>query len=318
MITKAYACYSNDEVTRLQSSSGGIYSLLAEKIIKEGGVVYAACYDDNLEVSHYRIDNLADIAKSRGSKYVTSHLGNTFYEIRELLNQGKKVLFVGTPCQCVGLLSFIDKGNINLVCVDFICHGIPGRVAWREYKKSLSKRGMELKSVNMRDKNSGWSKVNYSWKLESKTGQYIYQHNNQNPFMKGFIADLFLRPSCYHCRFKGIKRNTDFTLGDYWGVWDLEPDMDDNKGTSLLFVHTEKGMKLFVDITNQMAYKETEIEVAVERNKSVVKSSLMHQEYDRYHERIKNGEDFISIIEDLTKVTFIDLIKRKVKHILHM
>lgn len=318
MITKAYACYSKDEVTRLQSSSGGIYSLLAEKIIKEGGVVYAACYDEDLEVSHCRIDKLDDIAKSRGSKYVASHLGTTFCEIRELLNKGKKVLFVGTPCQCAGLLSFIDKGNDNLICVDFICHGIPGRTAWREYKKSLIKRGMELKSVNMRDKNSGWSKVNYSWKLESKTSQFIYQHNNHNPFMKGFIADLFLRPSCYQCRFKGIKRNTDFTLGDYWGVWDLEPDMDDNKGTSLLFVHTEKGMELFLEITNQIAYKETEINKAVERNKSVIKSALMHKGFDSYHKRIKNGEDFISIIEDMTKVTFIHRIKRKVKRILQI
>ena len=314
MNTTLYAAYNVNEKERMESSSGGIYSLIAEYVINHNGTVYAACYNEKLEVQHCRIDSVQNIVKSRGSKYVQSLLGDTYQRVYSDLNENRMVLFVGTPCQCAGLLKFLpEKFNYNLICVDFICHGVPSKKTWEEYKRSVEKKVGKINSVNMRNKSTGWSKCKYSWKINGGNREYI-QPQSENTYMRGFIANLYLRPSCYKCCFKGINRQTDITLGDFWGVWNLMPDMDDNKGTSLVFVHSEKGKRILEDLKGKMIIAEADIEEAIKINTSMIKSSTPNIKSVEFRKRMVAGEDFINVVQDLLKLPLQERLKNMFKN----
>lgn len=315
MKTVAFACYNLCEEERTISSSGGIYPLLARSVLKNAGVVYAACYDDNLNVVHKLIEGEDGIRESQGSKYVQSSLSGTFRNIISQMKVGRKVLFVGTPCQCAGLVSLVNEikaPRSNLYVVDFVCHGVPGGVVWNAYKGSLLRRGHKLVSVNMRDKSTGWTNGNYAWKETVDNGETIVTPRRQNLFMKGMLANLYLRPSCFSCAFKGIDRCTDITLGDYWGIWDHLPEMDDNRGTSLVFVHTDQGMRLFNGIKESIKVADANIEKAIKGNSCIVEATKYNKKREEFFERINNGEDFLKIVDDLTKTSILS----KTKHML--
>ena len=202
---KAYACYNKDEIERENSSSGGIFPLLARDVINNNGIVYAACYDEKLEVIHKRISDLDSIYYAQGSKYVSSRVSDAYRQVIMDLENGRAVLFVGTPCQCAGLdsfLKYLGKDRKQVILVDFVCHGVPSHIPWDSYKKSFSSKNGTLVSVNMRDKSSGWKNGNYSWKEVTDKGKVIVTPRKESPYLKGMIANLFLRPSCYECRSK--------------------------------------------------------------------------------------------------------------------
>ena len=188
-------------------------------------------------------------------------------------------------------------------------------MAWNQYKQSLGQKDKVLQSVNMRDKSSGWSKGNYSWMEIMEDGNTMITPRREVPFMKGMLANLYLRPSCHNCHFKGVERKTDLTLGDYWGVWVHDADMDDDMGTSLLFIHSDKGRDLFGEIENQIKLKQIEPDDAVQGNACIVRSSSRGNKRDEFFRRIGKGEDFISVVDDLTKETLIIRSKRAMKRI---
>lgn len=314
MITKAFACYNLIEEERSRSSSGGIYPLIAREMLCDGGVIFAACYDDNLDVVHRLIESEDGIHDSQGSKYVQSSLSKTFRSIISRLNDGGKVLFVGTPCQCAGLISLVNVTKTprsGLYVMDFVCHGVPGRAAWNGYKKSRSLGGNNITSINMRDKSTGWTNGDYAWKETMSNGEDVVTPRRKNPFMNGMLANLYLRPSCFDCGFKGIDRYTDITLGDYWGVWDHLPEMDDNKGTSIVLVHTEQGMQLFDRIKDSIKIADADIKRAVERNSCIVEATKYSKKREVFFERLNKGEDFITIVNDLTRTSLIGKVKNK-------
>lgn len=313
--SSCYACYSLDNEERYRSSSGGIYPLLARVMIKDSGVVFAACYDENLNVLHKRLESVSEISASQGSKYAPSKLVGIFSAVSEAA-RSQQVLFVGTPCQCAGLISYLESNQSkreNVTIVDFVCHGVPSKIAWEGYKKSVNNTLGVLKSVNMRDKSSGWSKGNYSWRETLEDGDTIITPRREAPFMKGMLANIYLRPSCYNCRFKGVDRKTDLTLGDYWGVWNHDPEMDDDMGTSLLFVHTNKGQEIFNKIQNNIQYKQIDIENAVQGNMCIISSTPYSNKRDIFFKRIRNNEDFVSVVNDMTRVTLTIRCKRLMK-----
>ncbi|MDE6501596.1 MAG: Coenzyme F420 hydrogenase/dehydrogenase, beta subunit C-terminal domain [Ruminococcus sp.] len=316
MGTVAYACYSKDKNERKLSSSGGIYPLIARYILKQNGIVYSACYDTNLDVRHYAVSNEQELRDSQGSKYVESTLGDTFRQIADTLKHQRKTLFVGTPCQCAGLIQYLTLVSCpmdNLIVMDFVCHGIPSRKAWHSYLDSRKRNGKPVVKVNMRHKISGWSHGNYSWEFEDSLGNRTYTYQRKVSYMKGMIANLYLRPSCYECRFKGTERQTDLTVGDYWGVWNLQPEMDDNKGTSLILLHTEKGKSLFNEIASSLTYKEAELEGAVKANPCIAVSVKRPQKRDSFFEQLEDGKDFEKIVHHLTKVNIFRRVYRKFK-----
>lgn len=256
---KIYAGINKNEAIRLKSSSGGIFSALAEKIISEGGVVFGAKFNEHWIVEHGSTEKLDGLADFRGSKYVQSKIGNAFNEVLQLLRQNRKVLFSGTPCQVAGLKLFLRKDFDNLLTVDFICHGVPSPKVWREYLKTelsfLQNRQLMrdsdltvnvnsfIENISFRDKTDSWRNYNFiiQFKPTAQTmGSPIlltYKHDN-NPYMKGFLANLDLRPSCYACPARSGKSLSDITLGDFWTESLCLNKFNDDKGTSLIIDFT--------------------------------------------------------------------------------
>lgn len=310
---KSYACKCTSDELRMKSSSGAVYPLLASKFIANGGIVYASIYDENLNVCHKRIVNQIQIDETCGSKYVSSDLGTSFNDIKRDLEKSKCVLFVGTPCQCAGLYSTLKCSNCdvsNLYVIDFICHGVPSPLAYRSYISSLRSHGLDLKMINMRNKNSGWSNGQYQWEFTKKNGDVVFQKSDENLYMRGFLQNLYLRPSCYNCHFKGIERKTDITLGDYWGVWNLQPEMDDNKGTSAIIIHSEKGMDFFHNISTSLIYEEMNIEEFIQYNPCLLYSVNDNYLRNEFYKDIFKGADFCDVINKLLGNSFISRILR--------
>ena len=258
-----YAAKNSDEQVRLDSSSGGLFSILAEGIIKQKGVVFGACFDENWDVKHRYTESKNDLLAFRGSKYVQSKIGNSFQQVESFLKEDRKVLFTGTPCQIAGLKSYLRKDYDNLLTVDIICHGVPSPRVWREYLHeeiahqrinndsvkpcSISDKNICIESISFRDKQSGWKKysIAFVFSMVSNSGDKFSFDTRmlytENPYMKGFLADLYLRPSCYACPAKCGKSGSDITLGDFWGIQNIMPELDDDKGVSVVLVNTERG-----------------------------------------------------------------------------
>lgn len=268
----ALAVINKDENIRFNSSSGGVFSLLASNIIENGGVVFgAALSEDCKSVSHIPVQTLQELEALRGSKYVQSKIGNTYSQVKAFLENGKEVLFSGTPCQVSGLYTFLNKEYENLVTCDFVCHGVPSPLVWEKYVEFREeKSSSETSKVFFRNKKNGWK--TYSMQFEFKNGVRYAQKNIVDLYLRGFVADLYLRPSCYDCKFKGTNRPSDITLADFWGVENVCPEMYDNKGTSLLILNSDKGEKLFGLISNSTVNKEVDLNTAISFNSAAIKS----------------------------------------------
>lgn len=259
---KVYAAKNKDEEIRRQSSSGGIFTLLAEQVIDEGGVVFGARFNENWEVVHSYTETKEGLAAFRGSKYVQSRIGDNYKKAEEFLKSGRKVLFSGTPCQIAGLNLYLRKEYENLLTVDFICHGVPSPGVWREYLKEeiarqcdgknsvlshpIEKEKIRVKGISFRDKKLGWKKYSFVLTLSVPDGHGVEntvlpsEPLNKNLFLRGFLADLYLRPSCYACPAKCLKSGSDVTIGDFWGIEKVMPEMDDDKGVSVVMMNRDR------------------------------------------------------------------------------
>lgn len=290
---KVYAAKNKDEEIRLNSSSGGVFSLLAEKILNEKGVVFGAKFNENWEVVHAHCESMEGLADFRGSKYVQSRIENTFNEAKEFLNQRRKVLFTGTPCQIAGLKLFLRKEDENLITVDFVCHGVPSPKVWSLYLNSIIapkrnngensilsslKEKPVITSVSFRDKKKGWKKFGFvvrksACKADEDT-VLLSETLDVNLYMKGFLKDLYLRPSCHACPTKCFKSGSDITIADYWGIQNVLPEFDDDKGVSLVMINNSKGKQYYQNISTES--KETSYEDAYQYNPSIEKSVAMN------------------------------------------
>lgn len=309
---RAYACINKNELIRAQSSSGGLFTLIAEQIIEEGGVVFGAEFNDDFEVVHDFTETKEGIEKFRGSKYVQSRIGNTYKQARHLLGSGRKVLFTGTPCQIAGLVAFLKEPFDNLYCVDIICHGVPSPKVWKKYIELREKEaGSPPQRISFRLKNEGWKRYSVSFLFKNDTE---YRQNLKNDlYMRAFLKDLCLRPSCYNCKFKTLYRISDMTLADFWGIQNIAPEMDDDRGTSLLFINSKSGMDMFERIKDKIIYKEVDINEAVKYNTAAYKSAGYNPSRDRFMQGIINNEPFDILVKkygaDKTSIK----IKRKIK-----
>ena len=289
---QVYAAKNTDEKIRMHSSSGGVFSILAEQTIKQGGVVFGARFDENWEVKHDYTETIDGVSVFRGSKYVQSKTGDTF------------------------------KQYENLLLVDFICHGVPSPGVWRKYLKQvialtcdkntvsshlkllLSERNALVEGISFRDKRLGWQKYSFSLTLSTtdesgnKNTVSLSESLNENLFMRGFLANLYLRPSCYACPANKGKSGSDITLGDYWGISSLMPDYDDDKGISAISVNTEKGKAVYA--TLNVDNRSTSYEALCQRNPSLVRACDIPKNRERFF-NLWYAIDFKCVIEELTK-----------------
>lgn len=250
---KTYAAYYDDKV-RGESSSGGFFSLLAGQF----DVIYgAAMTEDCYGTEIIRVED-HDIAPLRGSKYMQAKVGDSFQNAKKDLEEGKRVLFSGTGCQINGLCCFLEKKYDNLFCVDVICHGTPSPKLWRAYAAYQESKYGKLKRVNFRCKDRG------------EGGLFISK--DEDPFMRMFLRDYCLRPACYKCHAKK-NRQSDLTMGDFWGIEEVAPEMNDGEGTSLVITRTEKGQKVFDELKKELKWKEVSYEEGVRNNPSEYSST---------------------------------------------
>ncbi len=282
----AIACKSKNEEERMKSSSGGVFSLISKYILSQNGIVFGARFDENLKVIHDYTENIEGLSKFRGSKYLQSVIGSTYTQVKQFLKDGRKVLFTGTPCQIEGLLKFLDKEYENLYTQDIICHGVPSSKLFEkylEYKEKLSK--IKIQDINFRDKtNEGWSNYNLNFIYENRN-EFI--NHNEDDYMKIFLKDIALRESCYNCNFKKEKRLSDITIADFWGINNVLPDFNDEKGVSAVLINSQKGYGLFENIKNQIEYKEVDINSIKEYNPSFIRPAKKTDKRNEFFEDLE-------------------------------
>lgn len=324
---QVFAAKNKDEKIRIESSSGGIFSLLAEKIINEGGVVFGARFNENWEVIHDYTDSVDGLSAFRGSKYVQSRIGDTYRQAEKFLREGREVLFSGTPCQIKGLKLFLRKKYDNLLTVDLVCHGVPSPGIWKQYLDEIvrnpdrregrgkntvlpsSKDMPDISGISFRDKQLGWKKFSFVVRKKSavkadKNSVLLSDIHHQNPFMKAFLANVILRPSCYECKAKDGTSGSDITIADFWGVQHIMPDFDDDKGVGLVLINTEKGIGTFRSLDVECG--PVELEAAKRYNAGLNAHAFMHPKREEFF----NIVDSVGVAGTVERILSVSIIRR--------
>lgn len=326
------AVKNRNEDERMASSSGGVFIALAKKVIADGGVVFGAVFDENWEVKHTYAEKIEDVRPMMGSKYLQSRIENCYKNAEKFLKDGRLVLFTGSPCQITGLHNYLRKDYPNLISVDILCHGVPSPGVWRKYIKEIfnfarletevgnnkimspSKRVTPIiTDIKFRDKTfHGWKK--YSFVVSGKTimlSELFYQ----NPFMRGFISNVYLRPSCYKCKCKNGISHSDITIGDFWGAPKAMPDFDDDKGIGLVLVNTNRGKVIFDSL--DMDVRKTTIENARISNGGFNDNTAKHPNRKIFFSMYQDSNNFISNINKTLKMSLFKRVITKIKRLIH-
>ena len=267
-----YAAMAKDDALRLASSSGGVFSLLASDILSKGGVVFGAAFDHNdWHVYHKAVESEAELAELRGSKYVQSDVGDCYRQVKAYLDTGREVLFTGTPCQIAALSNFLSL------------------------QKGTDRVGglRDIRRISSRRKNCGWKRFSLSIGFANDK-EYLSVFSD-DPFMRGFLAELYNRPSCHNCPCRDLRSGSDITIADFWGVGTHLPDMDDDKGTSVVLVNTEKGGQSFSSISTGLNCKVADFDNAVKGNPAIVRPTNPHRNRSGFFRRVLKS-DFDSLV----------------------
>lgn len=271
-----YACFMKDEKKRKESSSGGVFPLLAEWVLKNDGYVCGCVWNKELEATHIVSNRQEDINKMKGSKYVQSNLNNAVAKIKTILIKERKVLFTGTPCQVAAIKKFLPNEQ-NLFTMAVICEGVASPKVWKKYKDYIEKKNKsKLKEVKFRDKDIGWEPPVMKQFFENGKvkSQLTY---STNIYGKGYLQGLYYRSSCNNCQYKFENYNADIVVGDLWGVDKNLLKETKNKGISAVLINTEKGKDMFQKIQNKMTFNLIDFKKVIEENKMIIDSIECHK-----------------------------------------
>ena len=251
-IIKAYAAINNNVKTRMSSSSGGVFSLIAENVLENNGIVYGVELSNDCRKAQYsRVNKLEDLDKLKGSKYLQASVCNAFKQAKRDLDEGRDVVFSGTGCVINALHLFLGKEYDNLLCVDIICHGVPSPLIWQKYVEHMENiQKSKIVKICFRCKDEGWRSFGI---MQEYDGKRVFSPKKKDPYLQLFLSNCCLRPSCYKCEAKTI-RMADITLGDFWGIEHFNPEMDDNLGTSFIICRTCKGNDCFERVKDKMTW----------------------------------------------------------------
>lgn len=286
---KAYASQCLRDEIRASSSSGGIFSVLSERVISMGGIVVGcAMTPDCYSAEHKFVCDTRELTELRGSKYLQSRVDLMYPQVKKMLENGKYVLFSGTPCQVVGLRAYLSGMCAErLITVDVICHGAPSPLVWEKYVKYWEEvKQSKAVSVCFRDKEQDWEE--YSLVLRFENGEEYRSLCAKDLYCKGFVSDYFLRRSCYSCHAKGEHHVSDITLGDFWGIDRICSDMNDRKGTSLVLLNTSKGEALFQSVQPKTVWRSVDFHEAIRHNPSYSYSSNKLAYRNHFMRRVHN------------------------------
>lgn len=285
------AAKAKDAEILMQSSSGGLFSLLAEQVLRENGVVFGARFDHSWQVVHDCTETVEGLAPFRKSKYVQSRIGDTFQKAENYLKAGRKVLFTGTPCQINGLRLFLRKDYENLLAVDIACHGVPSPKVWNRFlKEYVSDESLQyVTDIDFRDKTDGWEDYRFMVTIENNGKRKVLSEKaGQNIFMRAFLGHLILRPSCEHCRAKEGNMS-DLTIGDFWGIAQSYPRFYDKKGVSIVIVRTFKGVKAIDGL--EIERIPVELKDVIPYNGGFCSRAFPHRNRTRFFRRVDRVKD---------------------------
>lgn len=291
------AAINKNMSVRWDSTSGGAFSALADVMYAQGGYVSGAVYNDDFSVSNYISNNQEDLKRLRSSKYLQSKAEGLYKQIRDLLRNGEKVLACGTPCQMAALRSFLRKDYDNLTIVDFICRGVNSPKVYRKYLDSLERKyGGKVVYVKAKNKELGWR--NLTRKVVFDNGKVYYGVRMDDDFRRGYHTNVFCRPSCYHCQYKGFPRMADITIADYWGIEKVDKNLDNNIGTSMILLNSKKGIEYFEKVKDRLEWEETGFDSILPGN-IALRKPIEPAKIDRK-----------TFFEDLDRGTFDDVVKK--------
>lgn len=293
-----FVAFNNKRSQLLKSSSGGVFSVIAEYVLSKEGVVYGAAFQQSLSLRHIRVENIMGIEVLRGSKYVQSDTKNTFIQVKEDLKKGRFVYYVGTGCQIAGLKLFLRKEYDNLITSDLVCHGTPSQKMFHIFVDFLQKKKhLELIDYKFRDKRvNGWSCSSSS---SSSRGETIWWNKIMNAYTNAFLSGSINREACYECPFACGERCGDITLADFWSVKKHHPKIDYQYGVSCISVNTKKGEEILKNIEPGLTIERSNYEWAVDENHNLEGKTPRPQYRDvAYKEAFEDPEDFIKKFED--------------------
>ncbi len=298
---EVYAARSMNTLTRENSSSGGVFMELARWVLGQGGVVFGAHFTKDWEVEHASAQAEEGVRAFCGSKYVESRVGETFKEAREYLKQDRWVLFSGTSCHISALNHFLRKEYDKLLTVEVVCHGVPGTKLWHAYLDYITgKQTKGIRDIRFRSKEMGWKNYSFVCDMRHHRTQETFR---RNPYMRAFLSDSLLRPSCYSCACKMFATESDLALADYWGVWHIQPEADDDRGTGLVFVHTQKARKALEALPVRMDKVVMPIEKLREYNPAIGEPARRPMRIKRklFYEGMKAGLPFPWLVDVIAK-----------------
>ena len=285
------AARHNDGEILAQSQSGGAFSAMAVKVLRDGGVVYGAAFDQSHLVHHVRVDSIDAMASLRGSKYVQSDLTDIFRQVKADLKTGIKVLFSGTPCQVAGLRSYIPENlHKELLLVDFVCHGVPSPAIWKDYLSYMSRRGT-IQRACFRDKQVG------GWKKHAETFTYADGTTKvADTFRVLFYKNIMLRHSCAVCPYNVMNHKSDVTIADFWGVDEVLPEMDGMQGTSMIVCNSEKGREVVESVSGDLttASAVLDYDFMSRRNPNLVRPATIYKDRNIFEEEYA-GKGFLHV-----------------------
>ena len=262
---RLFAAWHLDDSIRAASSSGGVFSSLATRVLLSGGLVFGAAFDEGLRLRHVAVTKPDDLWWLRGSKYLQSSTESTYSHARAALDAGQQVLYSGTPCQIAGLYGFLGQDDDRLITVDLVCHGVPSPMVFERYLRYLeSESGSTARRADFRGKKRGWRR--FSMVVECSNGTTLADTLDRDPYLACFLRNLCLRPSCSSCSYACVQRVADITLGDFWTIGRCHPELDDDRGISEVFVNTEAGQRLFDACRGELFVQECRLEDGVQQS----------------------------------------------------
>lgn len=277
------AGYSHSRDIRLTSSSGGVFTHLAEEILKRKGIVFGVEMQGS-QAAVCAVENIEEISKLKGSKYVQSQVGNTYRQVEKYLKEGRWVLFSGTPCQIAGLYRVLKKEYTHLITVDFVCHGISSPQVLEKYLKERGS-GKRISEIVFRDKTEGWNKFSMKLKWEDHTVSRTSME--EDLYLQSFLKNLNLRSSCFSCKFRKIHRKSDITLGDLWGVDKIIDGWTEDLGYSLILIQSKKGKEFLESIKEKIVAVPVELSQVMLHNASLTTSPWDEYSRDLFFKNLK-------------------------------
>ncbi len=326
---KVLAANNKNLTIRTDSSSGGIFTLLAEQTLRKGGVVFGARFDKDWQVVMDYTETIEGLSIFRGSKYVQCRFKDSFKDVERFLKEGRVVLYSANPCVIAALRKFLRKDYANLLAVDFLCHGVPSPGVWQRYlqevridqKLSEGKSSVlpSIKDIQFRDKSQGWKKFRFVLNLSYDTSEgqkstVLSSVYNANIYMSGFLHDIILRPSCYTCPAREGKSLSDITIADYWGIEHRHPELDDDQGTGLVMIYTQKGVEAFP--FDKVDFKESSLEGLLPFNGGLKTYTEMHPKREWFFQKFAQGDSVSKSLRKIIEPSFTKKVVRKIFRIL--